>query len=192
MTGLSFLIVYDDYSVAEAEFSKLELLTNGKLSQYNKYVELRYEGVKVRVPISVTDGTTPTPPAPPVEEDSSAEEEEDSSVEDSTSQNSSVEESSSTESGFDYSIIIIAFGLLVVGVAMAAIVLMFKNREETNRRMPRVVRMPATEYEEANDECDASEEDDDDEDGEEDDEDDEDSDEDDEDDDDSDDEDDDD
>ena len=82
MTGLSLLIVYDDYSTEGADSSKIELLTTSELTAYNRYVELRYQGVKVRVPVSVTDGTVQ--PTPPVEEDSSSGE--DSSIEDSSSE----------------------------------------------------------------------------------------------------------
>ena len=60
MTGLSLIIVYDDYSTELADSSKLELLTTGALNEYNKYVELRYEGVKVRVPISVSVTSEPS------------------------------------------------------------------------------------------------------------------------------------
>ncbi len=63
MTGLSVLIVYDDYSMVEADFSKLVLLTNGELIPENKYVNVQYEGKIVRVAINVTDpSAVVTPP----------------------------------------------------------------------------------------------------------------------------------
>lgn len=63
MDGLVILVVYDDYSVEEADFDELELLTSGKLSTYNKYVEVACRGVKVRIAVSVVDNTAvETPP----------------------------------------------------------------------------------------------------------------------------------
>ena len=122
MTGLSLMIVYDDYSTEIADSSKLELLTNGELNEYNKYVELRYEGVKVRVPISVSIATLP--PDNSSNEDSSNNSSggmEDSSFDDSSSDSSIGEVDSSaaqTPSGkFDVKIIL----YIVAGVAVVAI-----------------------------------------------------------------------
>ena len=85
MTGLSLIIVYDDYSTEMADSSKLELLTTTALNEYNKYVELRYEGIKVRVTVSVSLEVTP-----PDDSSSSS----DSSSEDSSSDSSSNDSSS--------------------------------------------------------------------------------------------------
>ncbi len=111
VTGLSLIIVYDDYSTEVADSSKLELLTTGELNEYNKYVELRYEGVKFRVPISVTAEETP-----PVD---------DSSSDNSPNDSSSVQ---SPDEGFDY-LILLYIGVAIVAVgalALGAIVLMKK------------------------------------------------------------------
>ncbi len=75
MTGLSLVIVYDDESTEAANFEDLVLLTTGELADYNKYAEVSYDGIKVRVPIKVTDGTEELPPDSSDEEDSSFEEE---------------------------------------------------------------------------------------------------------------------
>ena len=117
MTGLSFLVVYDDYSVEAADSSKLQLLTQGKLSEYNKYVELRYEGVKVRVPVSVTSGVV----TPPVEEDSSSEE---------SSTESSSEENSAEESKFDFMVVLYIVGGVAVVAAAAYVGMMVIKRKK--------------------------------------------------------------
>ena len=74
MDGLVILVVYDDYSVEEADFDELELLTSGKLTTYNKYVEIACRGAKVRVVVSVVDDSVveepeeePVAPETPVE-----------------------------------------------------------------------------------------------------------------------------
>ncbi len=84
MAGLALILVYDDYSTADADSSKIELITKGKLSEYNKYVEVRYNGVKARIPVSVTNGEV-TPP--PVEDDSAVEDSEEDSALESGSEN---------------------------------------------------------------------------------------------------------
>jgi len=105
MEGLALTLVYDDYSTADADFSKIELITKGKLSEYNKYVEVRYNGVKARIPVSVTNGEV-TPP--PVEDDSSVED----SVEDSVLE-------SGTENG--QAVKIQPFTLLILGCGLGVI-----------------------------------------------------------------------
>ena len=85
MTGLSLIIVYDDYSTEQADVSKLELITNGELNEYNKYVELRYEGVKLRVSINVS--------IPSIDEDSSSDDSSSDSSWDSSNSDSSVDSS---------------------------------------------------------------------------------------------------
>ena len=67
MDGLVILVVYDDYSVEEADFDELELLTSSKLTTYNKYVEVSCRGAKVRVVVSVVDDTAVEEPETPVE-----------------------------------------------------------------------------------------------------------------------------
>ena len=66
LDGLVVLVVYDDYSVEEADFDELELLTSGKLTTYNKYVEVACRGVKVRVVVSVVDDTVEEEPEAPI------------------------------------------------------------------------------------------------------------------------------
>ncbi len=110
-TGLSIIIVYDDYSTESLDVSKMQLVTSGKLSKYNRYVELKYEGVKVRVPVTVSEPSDPS--------DSS-----DSSVdsdETSDSSGSSVE-SSGSEGGGCKSVVsgatLVGLLLTVAGVAV--------------------------------------------------------------------------
>ncbi len=55
MTGLIITVVYDDYSTEEADASKLQLITSGELKKLNQYVEVRYEGERVRVPVKVVE-----------------------------------------------------------------------------------------------------------------------------------------
>ncbi len=54
MTGLVITVEYDDYSTETAKFSQLQLVTQGALSEYNKYVVVSYQGMRVRVPVTVT------------------------------------------------------------------------------------------------------------------------------------------
>ncbi len=53
MNGLSLILVYDDYSTETANPARYKLLTTTPLGTYNKYVEVRYENNKVRVPVTV-------------------------------------------------------------------------------------------------------------------------------------------
>ena len=122
MTGLSLMIVYDDYSTEVADSSKLELLTTGELNEYNKYVELRYEGVKVRVPISVSVETLP--PDDSSNEDSSnnsSSDGEDSSIDSSSSDSSigGIDSSAAQTPGGKFDVKIILY--IVAGVAVVAI-----------------------------------------------------------------------
>ena len=91
------------------------MLTKGKLSEYNKYVELRYEGVKVRVPVSVTDGVV----EPPME---------DSSSEDSSSSASSEQE----EDGFDFTIVWVVGGVILLGAAVYVGLMVIKRKTAKN------------------------------------------------------------
>ena len=112
MTGLALTVIYDDYSTADAYFAEIELLTKGKLSEYNKYVEVRYDGVKARIPVSVTSKEEPTPPT----------EEEDSSIEEESSTESVPQESGCNSS-------LMSVGTLMLTVIALAVVKSCQRKE---------------------------------------------------------------
>ncbi len=56
MTGLKIELIYDDYSVELAEFSKLKLKTTNGLSSLSRFVIVLYEDKEVRVAVTVTNG----------------------------------------------------------------------------------------------------------------------------------------
>ena len=119
MTGLSLIIVYDDYSTEFADSSKLELLTTGELNEYNKYVELRYEGVKLRVPISVS--TELLPPDDSSSDNSSSDVAGDSSLGDASNEQGAGQK-------FDYKILLYVGAVIaVIAIFAFGVVLPIKN-----------------------------------------------------------------
>ncbi len=54
MSGLSLLVVYDDYSTEKADPSKYVLVTTEALRKENTFVDVTYEGVTVGIQVTVT------------------------------------------------------------------------------------------------------------------------------------------
>ena len=61
MTGLVVTVIYDDFSTETLDTSKLTLLNTNKLTKYDRFVTVEYEGESVAVEITVTETTVEKP-----------------------------------------------------------------------------------------------------------------------------------
>ena len=111
-TGLVALVVYDDYSTEEISADELTLLTTTALTKYSKQVELTYNGLKLRLAITVQEVVV-TPP------DDSGDDSTDSSVDSSTSEDLTSSSDDSTGEGEKKS----GCGSVIAGVSAMTIVL---------------------------------------------------------------------
>ncbi len=127
MTGLSMVIVYDDYSVAEADSSKLVLLTNTPLIKENVVVRISYEGTIVLVPITVVDEVTEEPKPPVKPEDSSS-----SSSEGSAPAQGGCKSEIGFKKGQDATVLVLLGVMLVVGIALAVVRRTQKTQKKTD------------------------------------------------------------
>ncbi len=120
MTGLVITIEYDDYSTETANFADLRLLTTVPLTEYNKYVVVTYNGVRVHVPVTVKAASS--------EEDETPDNSGDTS-DSSDSSSSSDSGSSSVENSGCGSSITIGSAMLPV-IAMAALAFVRRKRND--------------------------------------------------------------
>ena len=61
MAGLVVTVIYDDFSMETVDETKLTLVNTGRLTKYDRFVTVEYEGYSVAVEITVVDPSENTP-----------------------------------------------------------------------------------------------------------------------------------
>jgi hypothetical protein len=106
MSGLLVTVIYDDFSMETVDATVLTLVNTGKLTKYDRFVTVEYEGYSVAVEITVTD---PSEKAP-------------------TTSDSSVVSSSEEGGSYVKNIALIIMGVILLSVGGIGVWMLYKRR----------------------------------------------------------------
>ena len=122
-TGLIATITYDDYSTEEVTADELTLITTNALTKYTRQVELTYNGLKLRIAVTMKEAVVEKP------DDSTGDSSTDSSEDPSTSEDS-VSSSAPVTSDKKKGCGSVLAGVSAMAIVLAAGVLFIKKKED--------------------------------------------------------------